>query len=54
MLQDHHKVIKGLVKRISEAPAERQDLLDELLVELDIHFRIEDDLYYPPCRRLAD
>ncbi|BBU23246.1 hemerythrin HHE cation binding domain-containing protein [Mycobacterium xenopi] len=47
MLQDHHKVIKGLVKRISEAPAERQDLLDELLVELDIHFRIEDDLYYP-------
>ncbi|EID15738.1 hemerythrin domain-containing protein [Mycobacterium xenopi] len=47
VLQDHHKVIKGLVKRISEAPAERQDLLDELLVELDIHFRIEDDLYYP-------
>lgn len=50
VLQDHHKVLKGLVKKISETPAaaaERQRYLDDLLVELDIHFRIEDDLYYP-------
>jgi hypothetical protein len=50
VLQDHHKVLKGLVKKISATPAnarERQDYLDDLLVELDIHFRIEDDLYYP-------
>jgi antitoxin component HigA of HigAB toxin-antitoxin module len=50
VLQDHHKVIKGLVKKISSTPAtavERQEYLDDLLVELDIHFRIEDDLYYP-------
>lgn len=50
VLQDHHKVLKGLVKKISETwptAAERQHLLDELLVELDIHFRIEDDLFYP-------
>ncbi|HYB38225.1 MAG TPA: hemerythrin domain-containing protein [Mycobacterium sp.] len=50
VLQDHHKVLRGLVKKISSAPAaspERQEYLDELLVELDIHFRIEDDLYYP-------
>lgn len=50
VLQDHHKVLKGLVKKITEteprAPA-RQDYLDDLLVELDIHFRIEDDLFYP-------
>lgn len=26
---------------------ERQALFDEMLIELDIHFRIEDDLYYP-------
>ena len=26
---------------------ERQDCLDELLVELDIHMRIEDELFYP-------
>ena len=29
------------------ASAERRDTLDELLVELDIHMRIEDDLFYP-------
>jgi hypothetical protein len=50
VLQDHHKVLKGLVKKITSTPAaapERQEYLDDLLVELDIHFRIEDDLYYP-------
>jgi hypothetical protein len=50
VLQDHHKVLKGLVKKISgtrPTAEERQRLLDELLVELDIHFRIEDDLFYP-------
>lgn len=50
VLQDHHKVLKGLGRKVSETPvgtAERQAYLDEMLVELDIHFRIEDDLYYP-------
>ena len=50
VLQDHHKVLKGLLKKIGETPAataQRQEHLDDLLVELDIHFRIEDDLYYP-------
>jgi hemerythrin HHE cation binding domain-containing protein len=50
VLQDHHKVLKGLVKQVTSTPAaapERQAFLDDLLVELDIHFRIEDDLYYP-------
>lgn len=50
VLQDHHKVLKGLVKKVTETQptaAERQEFLDDLLVELDIHFRIEDDLFYP-------
>jgi hypothetical protein len=50
VLKDHHKTLKGLLKKIGETPAaaaERQDYLDDLLIELDIHFRIEDDLYYP-------
>jgi Hemerythrin HHE cation binding domain len=50
VLEDHHRVLKRLVKRISATSAvapERQKYLDDLLVELDIHFRIEDDLYYP-------
>ncbi|HEX4559065.1 MAG TPA: hemerythrin domain-containing protein [Mycobacterium sp.] len=50
VLKDHHVVIKGLGRKISEAPVNsegRHALFDEMLVELDIHFRIEDDLYYP-------
>lgn len=50
VLKEHHKVLKGLGRKVSETPvgtAERQTNLDEMLVELDIHFRIEDDLYYP-------
>ncbi|KZS53632.1 hypothetical protein A4G26_18685 [Mycobacterium kansasii] len=50
VLKEHHVVIKGLGRKISEAPVnseERHTLFDELLIELDIHFRIEDDLYYP-------
>jgi hypothetical protein len=50
VVKDHHVVIKGLGRKISEAPVnseERHALFDEMLIELDIHFRIEDDLYYP-------
>jgi hypothetical protein len=50
VLKDHHNVLKGLIGKVSSTPPaapERQQYLDDLLVELDIHFRIEDDLYYP-------
>ena len=50
VFKEHHIVIKGLGRKISEAPAssdERHALFDEMLMEFDIHFRIEDDLYYP-------
>lgn len=50
VLFDHHNTLRGLCKKITEMPPtsdERQDTLDELLVELDIHMRIEDDLFYP-------
>jgi hypothetical protein len=52
-LIDHHDVLRGLCTKITEMPAtsdERQRYLDELLVELDIHMRIEDDLFYPAMR----
>ena len=50
VLFEHHKVLRGLCKKITAiAPEtdERQEALDELLIELDIHMRIEDDLFYP-------
>jgi hypothetical protein len=50
VLVEHHTVLRGLCKQITAAPPsspEGQRLLDQLLVELDIHMRIEDDLFYP-------
>jgi hypothetical protein len=50
VLFDHHNTLRGLCKTITAMPPtseERQATLDELLVELDIHMRIEDDLFYP-------
>ncbi len=50
VLRDHHDVLRGLGSRLKAAPggsAERQRILDELLIEFDIHMRIEDDIYYP-------
>ena len=50
VLFEHHKVLRGLCQKItaiSPDTDERQDALDELLIELDIHMRIEDDLFYP-------
>lgn len=50
VLKEHHVLLKGLCKKITETPAgtaERDEHMHDLLVELDIHMRIEDDLYYP-------
>lgn len=50
VLFEHHKVLRGLCEKITAMPpesGERRDALDELLMELDIHMRIEDDLFYP-------
>lgn len=50
VLFEHHKVLRGLCEKITAIPPdtdERQVALDELLIELDIHMRIEDDLFYP-------
>jgi hypothetical protein len=50
VLFDHHNTLRGLCKRITAMPPgsnERQVTLDEFLVELDIHMRIEDELFYP-------
>ncbi len=50
VLFEHHKVLRGLCEKITAIPPdtrERHVALDELLMELDIHMRIEDDLFYP-------
>ncbi len=50
VLIEHHNVLRATCKDISGKPAgsaEREERVDDLMVELDIHMRIEDDLFYP-------
>ncbi len=50
VLIEHHNVLRALCKDITGKPAgsaEREERVDDLMVELDIHMRIEDDLFYP-------
>ncbi len=50
VLIEHHNVLRALCKDITGKPAgsaEREERVDDLLVELDIHMRVEDDLFYP-------
>jgi len=50
VLIEHHDVLRALCKDITGKPAgsaEREERVDDLMVELDIHMRIEDDLFYP-------
>ncbi|MEY8016979.1 hemerythrin domain-containing protein [Mycobacterium servetii] len=56
VLKEHHTVLKGLGGKISRSPVnsqERHDFFDDMLIELDIHFRIEDDLYYPALKKAS-
>ena len=50
VLIEHHNVLRALCKEITGTPAgsaEREERVNDLMVELDIHMRIEDDLFYP-------
>ncbi len=50
VLIGHHNVLRALCKEITGTPAgsaEREERVNDLMVELDIHMRVEDDLFYP-------
>lgn len=56
VLKDHHNVLRGLCQQITATPpgtSDRRAYTDELLTELDIHMRIEDDLFYPALSAAA-
>ncbi|MGE2814081.1 hemerythrin domain-containing protein [Mycobacterium heidelbergense] len=56
VLFEHHKVLRGLCAKTTAIPPdtdERQESLGELLIELDIHMRIEDDLFYPAVQEAS-
>jgi Hemerythrin HHE cation binding domain len=57
VLFEHHKDLRRLCEKITAIPPasdERRDALNELLMELDIHMRIEDDLFYPAVEAASE
>lgn len=50
VLIEHHELLHHLGEQMLTAPPgtpARQGCIDRLLLEFDIHMRIEDDIYYP-------
>jgi len=56
VLIEHHGVLRSLLTRIASMPGsdgERRRLLDELITELNIHTKIEEQLFYPAVRTVS-
>ena len=57
VLIEHHDVLRGLLTQLEETTAEqgkeRKKLLDDLVSELGVHVRIEDELFYPAVEKVT-
>ncbi len=57
VLIEHHDVLRGLLTQLEETTdeqgKERKKLLDELVSELGVHVRIEDELFYPAVEKVT-
>jgi len=57
LLKDDHGAVKKLFAEFGRttrrAPKRRQQLVDEIAKELEIHSTIEEELFYPAVRRLS-
>ncbi len=53
----HHEVLRGLLTRLAATTdaqgRRRRRLLDELVAELGVHVRIEDELFYPAVAQVT-
>ena len=49
LLRDDHKKVKDLFKQFedSDDKAEKKRICDEVIMELDVHTRIEEEIFYP-------
>lgn len=57
VLIEHHDVLRGLLTQLEETTdeqgKERKELLDDLVSELGVHVRIEDELFYPAVEKVT-
>lgn len=55
LLKDDHKKVRMLLETLdqTEAPARRTKLLAQIMLEVKVHARIEEEIFYPAFRRRA-
>jgi hemerythrin superfamily protein len=57
LLKNDHSAVKKLfaefARTTARAPKRRQQLVDEIAKELEIHSTIEEEIFYPAVRRLS-
>ena len=57
VLIEHHNVLRGLLTQLEETTdeqgKERKKLLDDLVSELGVHVRIDDELFYPAVEKVT-
>jgi iron-sulfur cluster repair protein YtfE (RIC family) len=55
LLKKDHDVVKELFGRFDSAQnGQRQQILDQIIRELEVHSRVEQDIFYPAVRAHAD
>jgi hemerythrin superfamily protein len=58
LLKKDHTAVKKLfaefAKTTTRAQKKRQELIDKIATELDVHSQIEEEIFYPAVRQLAE
>ena len=54
ILKKQHREVKGLFKKVenTEETSERRQLLDQITQALELHTRLEEEIFYPAVRAL--
>ena len=52
LLKDDHEKVKGLFRQFEKARSEgkKKQLADEIMMELEVHSKIEEEIFYPAVR----
>lgn len=52
LLKDDHEKVKGLFRQFEKARSQdkKKQLADEIMMELEVHARIEEEIFYPAVR----
>ena len=52
LLKDDHKKVKDLLSRAEKKPT--QELIDEITMELQVHTKVEEEIFYPAFKKVDE